>query len=154
MLAALSTADIRFIIVGGLAVGAHGHPRATKHIDLVPDPSPDNLRRLAELLAELDYVIAGADEFEPDELVLPNFEGLAAGGRWVLQTKLGRLDVLQRLEPVITYDALDAEAIEDEVFGVRVRFCGYHHLVEMKRAAGRDQDRLDLAKLEAIRDET
>jgi hypothetical protein len=43
--------------------------------------------------------------------------------------------------------------IEDEVFGHRVRFCGYDHLVAMKEAAGRDQDLIDLKHLREARGE-
>lgn len=138
-------------MIGGLAVGAHGFPRATKDMDIVPEPSPANLERLATVLRALDYEIVGTDEFEADELVHPDVEALIAGGSWVLRTRFGRLDILQHLEPDISYSTLDAEAIEDEVFGSRVRFCGYRHLVAMKEAAGRDQDLVDVARLRAIR---
>ena len=50
----LVSAEVRFIAVGGMAVGAWGHVRATKDLDLVPDPSNENLERLAALLRELD----------------------------------------------------------------------------------------------------
>jgi len=52
--AALLRGGIDFIIIGGLAVGAHGFVRATKDIDIVPSPAADNLRRLAKVLRELE----------------------------------------------------------------------------------------------------
>ena len=30
--------DVEFVVIGGLAVGAHGFPRATKDVDVVPRP--------------------------------------------------------------------------------------------------------------------
>ncbi len=36
----------------GVAVGVHGFVRATKDLGIVPDPTPDNLARLARLLKE------------------------------------------------------------------------------------------------------
>lgn len=151
LLATLSEAKVEFIIIGGLAVGAHGHPRATKDIDIVPAPDRENLQRLAAVLAALDYRVMGAKDFEPNEIVQPDLEGLQGGGSWVLLTRLGRLDILQYLEPDIDYQALAGAVIEDEVFGVTVRFCGYEHLLAMKRAAGRPQDLLDVEQLESIR---
>lgn len=153
LLAALTQGGVRFIVIGGLAVGAHGFPRATKDIDIVPEPSRENLERLAGVLSDLDYEIIGGEEFEAEELVHPDVQGLLDGGSWVLRTRFGRLDILQHLEPDIEYSALDADAIEDEVFGAKVRFCGYAHLVAMKEAAGRDQDLVDLARLRASRGE-
>lgn len=76
--------------------------------------------------------------------------GAASRERWVLLTKFGRLD-LQHLEPSVDYRVLAGAAIEDEVFGVAVTFCGYEHLIEMKRAAGRPQDLLDIDRLEQLR---
>ena len=36
---------VEFVVIGGLAVGAHGYPRATKDVEVVPAPDPDNRRR-------------------------------------------------------------------------------------------------------------
>ncbi len=43
LLARLIEADVRFVLVGGLAVNAWGYLRATRDIDFVPDPDPENL---------------------------------------------------------------------------------------------------------------
>ena len=54
LLRRLSDAEVRFVLVGGLAVNAWGYLRATRDVDLVPDPSAENLTRLDVLLKELD----------------------------------------------------------------------------------------------------
>lgn len=151
LLVALSEAEVEFILVGGFAVGAHGHPRATKDVDLLPAPDQQNLERLAALLREIDYEIMGVDDFDPDEVVHPDLDGLRRGGSWVLLTRFGRLDVLQHLEPDLDYATLKQGAIKAEVFGVEVRFCGYDDLLAMKRAAGRPVDLADIEQLEALR---
>ena len=53
LLQRLRDAGIDFVLVGGLAVNAWGYLRATRDVDLVPDPSADNLTRLDALLVEL-----------------------------------------------------------------------------------------------------
>ena len=151
LLEALEAGGVRFIVVGGLAVGAHGFPRATKDIDMVPEPGEANLAKLEQTLADLRYEVVGMEEFGPEEFERPDLDGLQGGGSWVLQTRFGRLDILQQLEPDIDYSVLEDDAIEDVVFGVRVRFCGYEHLILMKEAAGRDQDLVDVARLRALR---
>lgn len=154
LLAALEDAGIRFIVIRGFAVSAHGYLRATKDLDIVPAPDQDNLSRLADLLGQVGAEVLGMDEFAKEELPDPRDpEALALGGNFVLATKHGRLDVMQLIGPDLEYSDLDAAAIEDEVFGHRVRFCGYRHLVAMKEAAGRDQDLEDLKKLREIREE-
>jgi hypothetical protein len=42
LLAALEAADVRYIVIGGFAVTAHGFSRTTKDLDVVPDPDPEN----------------------------------------------------------------------------------------------------------------
>lgn len=99
LLRALTAASVGFIVIGGVALGAHGFRRATKDIDIVPAPDRDNLRRLAGVLPSLEYSIMGTHEFGSDELVHPDLEALTAGGNWVLSTKFGRLDILHFVEP-------------------------------------------------------
>jgi predicted nucleotidyltransferase len=52
LLERLRDADVDFVLVGGLAVNAWGYLRATRDIDLVPDPSSENLARLDALLVK------------------------------------------------------------------------------------------------------
>lgn len=152
LLAALDDAGVRFIVIGGFAVGAHGYPRATKDLDIVPDPGPENLERLASALEALDATVLGVEEFAPDEVVSPDAAGLQMGGNFVMVTSRGRLDVMQIVGPDLEFADLEAASIEDEVFGHRVRFCGYEHLVAMKQAAGRPEDAIDLERLREARE--
>jgi predicted nucleotidyltransferase len=43
---------VEHIIIGGLAVSAHGHVRPSKDLDIVPDPAHENLERLVSALAD------------------------------------------------------------------------------------------------------
>jgi hypothetical protein len=45
---------VRYVVIGGVAVAAHGYVRATEDVDLVPDPDRDNLDRLGKALVSLD----------------------------------------------------------------------------------------------------
>ncbi len=154
LLEALEQASVDFVVIGGFAVSAHGHLRATKDLDIVPDPDPQNLEKLATVLADLGASVLGLEEFKKEELPDPRDpEALALGGNFVLATQYGRLDVMQLVSPDLEYADLDVAAIEDEVFGHRVRFCGYEHLLEMKKAAGRGQDVEDLKRLREARGE-
>ena len=100
LIKALAEGNVNFIVIGGFAVGAHGLPRATKDLDIVPDPAPDNLQRLARVLEALEAEVMGSDEFDPEELPATEpSELLKLGGNIVLVTKLGRLDIFQLVEP-------------------------------------------------------
>jgi hypothetical protein len=53
VVAALNAAKVAYVIVGGLAVGAHGVVRATRDVDIVAAPDQQNMDRLAECLQPL-----------------------------------------------------------------------------------------------------
>ena len=55
IVAALHAAGIAYVIVGGLAVAAHGVVRATRDLDLVPEPSAENLDRIDGTLGRLQH---------------------------------------------------------------------------------------------------
>ena len=50
ILCTLAEHEVDYVVIGGLAVQAHGHPRTTQDLDLVPEPSAANLRRLRTAL--------------------------------------------------------------------------------------------------------
>lgn len=54
LLRRLLDAKVDFILVGAFAIAAHGAPRATTDLDIVPEPGNDNLERLLGTLEALD----------------------------------------------------------------------------------------------------
>ncbi|MEX1142200.1 MAG: nucleotidyltransferase [Thermoleophilaceae bacterium] len=146
LLERLVEAEVRFIIVGGLAVIAWGHVRATQDVDIVPDPDAENLERLAALLESLD----GRVEVEGDRLAPSTIRTfLKVGDRTLVSTRLGHVDVLQGLPQVPPFRQLDAEAESVELDGLTLRICSLDALLDMKRASERARDRDDLDALEA-----
>jgi hypothetical protein len=159
LLATLIAHQTDFVIVGGYAVAAHGFARATKDIDICPDPTTANLDRLAAALSELEAMPIGLDEFAGEFDLRPDLEGLKMGGNWTLMTTHGRLDVMQTFsfdkgtDGEGTYEDLAAHAVERDFVGHRTRFCSYDDLLRMKRGAGRAQDKVDIESLKAARGE-
>ncbi|HMJ72315.1 MAG TPA: hypothetical protein VK471_03005 [Solirubrobacterales bacterium] len=159
LIAALVDHRVDFIVVGGYAVAAHGFPRATKDIDICPDPSDDNLGRLAKALATLEATPIGLDEFEGEFDLEPDLEGLRLGGNWTLLTKHGRLDVMQTFglegsaEGQGGYRDLASHSVDRMFLGHQVEFCSYDDLLRMKQAAGRAQDKVDVESLRTARGE-
>ncbi len=152
---ALAEAKVDYILVGGMAVAAHGAPRATEDLDVCPDPDEANLKRLADFLQVVDARNMDEDAFELGELPPHDFDGLRGGGNFRLRTRLGKFDVMQYLRPFEerTWEALDKHAEPRRVFGYQIRVCGYQDLLDMKSAANRDQDRVDINSIRAARRE-
>lgn len=131
-------------------MGAWGHVRGTRDVDIVPDPDPKNLERLAELLAGLDgRVETGEGRLGAD--AISTF--LRAGDRTLVATSLGDVDVLQGLPQVPSFSALAADAQEADLDGLRVDVCSLEALRAMKAASDRPRDRDDLDALEAAHPE-
>jgi hypothetical protein len=143
--------EVEYLVVGGFAVSAHGFPRATKDIDICPEPSDRNLGRLADALTDLHAELIGLEEFDGEF----DLEPLKLGGNWVLMTKHGRLDVMQHLKGLGEdgggWAELRPHAVKRVFLGHETLFCSYEDLVKMKTAAGRDQDKVDIRTLKAQR---
>lgn len=148
----LAARQLNYVVIGGVAVNGHGVIRSTKDLDICPDPAPENLARLAEILRDLDAAQVGMEDFTTEEMPFDptNVDDLAHGGNFRLTTRLGDLDVMQWLSGIegdLAFSTLAADAVIVELPGVDVPICSLHHLRAMKRAAGRPQDLRDLADL-------
>jgi predicted nucleotidyltransferase len=150
LLEGLVAADVRFVLVGGLALNAWGYLRATQDIDIVPDPDSANLDRLATLLESLD----GKVEVQGGRLAPSAIRTfLKAGDRTLVSTDAGHVDVLQGHPQVPAFAALEADATSVDLDGIVVRVCSLEALKSMKRTSERARDRDDLEALEALEDE-
>jgi len=49
---------VGYVVIGGVAVAAHGYVRATEDVDVVPDPDRENLDRLGNALVSVDARLA------------------------------------------------------------------------------------------------
>lgn len=145
LLQALHEKDVRFIVIGGVAVGAHGYVRATADLDLVPDPDPANLDRLISVLQSLGATLptAGGRTFDPDG----DAGAVQRGANVTAETRFGGLDIVQIAQGVPGYSVLEQDAVKSDLLGVPVRVCSLPALREMKEAQGRTQDRADLENL-------
>lgn len=144
---------VRFVVVGGVAVVLHGHPRFTADLDLVVSLDAANVDRLVSSLQRLGFRPAvPADprgladpqqrerwKSEQQALVLP-FASPSFAGTTV--------DVF--IEPPIEFEALWREARLVPLGRETLRIGSIPHLVEMKRGTGRPRDAEDVAALERL----
>jgi hypothetical protein len=145
LLEALNERGVKFVVIGGVAVGAHGYPRATADLDVVPDPDPENLDRVVSALDALDATLptVGGRSFDPNG----DAGAIRRGGNVTADTRFGGLDVIQLARGVPSYSTLDQDAVESDLLGVSVRICSLDRLREMKEAQDRPQDQADLENL-------
>jgi len=73
----LNDHEVRYLIVGGLAVAFHGYPRYTGDIDVWVDGSPENADRMLRVLETFGFGSLGLsqeDFTKPDMVVQLGYE--------------------------------------------------------------------------------
>ena len=140
---ALNAGEVAYVIVGGIAVATHGVVRATGDLDVVPEPSAENLDRLARTLTDL-----GAEHPVDGSLTGTS---LSRPISFKLRTRHGDVQVLNRMPSVPAYARLIESAIVVELAPeIRARVCSLADLRAMKLASGRPRDLVDVAELDEL----
>jgi hypothetical protein len=137
LLAEFVRCGVRFVLLGGYAVGVHVKPRATKDLDLLVSGEGDNLSRVAEALTAFGApvaVIEAARNMKATEIVY-------------LGVPPVRIDILRRADGIDTEHAIDrAEPVT--LGDLTVPVISLVDLIANKRASGRPQDLADVVLLE------
>jgi hypothetical protein len=141
LLSALLAANARFLVVGGYAVGIHGHPRATKDLDIWVDPTEENARQVFSALQDFG---APLGTLTIEDLARP-------GTGFMMGRPPQRIDILTQIPGVSFGVAYDHRLEVPVADAVRCPFIGLDDLIANKRAAGRPQDLVDAAVLDRIR---
>ena len=114
----------------------YSEPRYTKDVDLLVEATKANSRKLVAALRKFGAPLDNVAEDEFSKVGTMYFMGIAPN----------RVDILTRIKGVAFRQAYNA-AEKGKLFDVAVKFISRKDLIKAKRAAGRPQDILDLAKL-------
>lgn len=128
--------DVRFLIVGGYALAAHGHPRYTKDLDVWAWADPSNSHRIIDALEEFGFGGLGltAADFEESDVVVQ------------LGREPQRIDILTFATGLDFEDAY-VRRFSVDIGGVSVPFLSVDDLRRNKLASGRLRDLADAAEL-------
>jgi hypothetical protein len=143
ILRTLAEHRVDYVLIGGLAVQAHGHTRTTQGLDLVPSSVPANLDRLRSALSDLQARPAG----RPNTHEADAAQTIPAEGVLSLDTRAGGVDVHLSPPGAPAYPEFRSRALDVEVAGVRLAVAGLDDLIAMKRASGRPIDLGDIVAL-------
>lgn len=149
-LRALVNGRVRFVIVGGIAGRLWGSPTVTNDLDICYARDAANVGNLSRVLSTLNARLRGVDanvKFEVDE------RALTLGDHFTLVTDAGNLDVLATPAGTRGFDQLMDTAAKLDLEDLSVYVASLEDLIDMKRAAGRLKDRIELEVLGALLDE-
>jgi len=136
------------VIIGGVAAIAHGAATTTSDLDVAAPFTPDNVERLMTALRP----------YHPRHVTRPDLgeiadsiERLCEYRLLLIDTDLGRVDVLREVQPIGPAESLATVELE-LVDGRRFRVLSLDQLIEVKSFVGRPKDRIVEMELRAIRD--
>lgn len=152
---ALNEADVRYVVVGGLAVILHGHIRHTFDLDLIVDLTPTEARKAMKALTALGFRPKVPVEAE-------DFADAALRARWVEEKGMVVFSFWDPADDSLIVDVFVDEPIPFEDLWARsvvltlnstdVRVASIPDLIELKRRAGRPMDLRDIEILEDMLD--
>jgi predicted nucleotidyltransferase len=134
--------DVKFLVVGGYAVGVHGFPRYTGDMDVFIALDAINAARVKtafDAFGFADLGVSAADFQEPDTVI-------------EIGREPNKIQVLTGIDGV-TFAAAYENRIEVDLDGLTVPFIGIGDLLENKKASGRAKDLIDLEELRRIKRE-
>lgn len=139
---------VDFVVIGGIALIAHGSARNTRDLDIVYATDPANVDALGAALIEISARLRGV----PDEVpFVPDGRTLRRAQILTLDSDEGWLDLLVAPAGSPPYPELRERADRVTIGGVAVLIASLEDLERMKRAAGRLRDLADLEEIEVIR---
>jgi hypothetical protein len=140
----LNAEGVRYLVVGGYAVSLHAEPRATKDLDILIDPAPENAVALFRALAAFGAPLEG---MTPESFVQP-------GTFFRMGVPPVMVDILPKIAGIEFDQAWSrrVEAIIDPEAGLRASFISAADLIAAKVASGRAQDMADAEALRAASD--
>jgi predicted nucleotidyltransferase len=140
MLSAFADEGVRYLIVGGHAVGLHARPRTTKDLDVWLDAAAKNIALACRALRTFGVPSPLVEELRsasPDEIV------------W-LGRPPARIDLLLSI-PAVDFQSAWSRRVDVDLDGVQVHVIGRGDLIANKRAVGRPSDKRDVRALEQAR---
>ncbi|MCY7377553.1 MAG: hypothetical protein LH472_16470 [Pyrinomonadaceae bacterium] len=148
-LESLTVNKVEFVIVGGVAITAHGSAYLTEDLDFCYSRSKINLKNIVSALSIYKPRPRGFPENLPyifDATTLQN------GTNFTFRTTIGDIDLLGEVAGIGIYnDAVEQSELKS-IFGYEVKILSVEGLIKAKRAAGRTKDLLVLPELEALRE--
>jgi hypothetical protein len=151
---ALNDARVQYLIVGGLAVNAHGYERFTKDVDLVIGLEWENIVRGLNALLAIGYQIR-------IPITPAQFADPALREDWRREKNMVVLQLWSDAHfrtpiDVFVYEPFDfqaelARALQLSLAdGLLAPVVSYETLLKLKQAAGRSQDLADIEKLHKL----
>lgn len=156
ILGALADAEVRYVLIGGMAAILHGDAGVTIDLDIAPAFDPDNLERLAAALRSLGARIRaeGSPEGVSFDCSGAFLHNLGRDAVLNLTTHAGEIDVAFTPAGTQGFRDLKRDAVSIDAGGITILVASLADIIRSKAAADREKDRLALPRLRALLERT
>ena len=144
ILESLIKAEIKFILVGGLAAVIQGAPLTTLDVDIVHERSAENITRLFNFLKSVDAIYRRPD----DKIISPGKDDFSGLVHALFPTRAGPLDILAVIEEGKTYEDLIDHTIEINFRDHALHVLNLETLISLKKASRNPKHQQQLLILE------
>jgi predicted nucleotidyltransferase len=138
-IALLNARGVKYLVVGGYAVGFHGHPRYTKDLDVFIAVSDANAGKLVEVFKEF-----GFSENPPDKDSFLTPQNIVEIGR-----EPQMIHVCTDIDGV-TFNECYRGRILMKDGNLTIPFIGLEELLKNKQSTRRSKDRIDVIELKKV----
>jgi hypothetical protein len=136
LLESLARAEVKFIIVGGVAVALNGFVRTTEDVDILIERSPENITRLLQALARFG-------EGHARELTSADFDDAEGAIRIIEDFPLDIFTVVRGKR----YADLIRSVRQTRISDIDVNYLNAKALISMKKKSQREKDQIDVSAL-------
>ena len=157
ILAALEKNDIRYLVIGGLAVWLHGYDRATKDLDLMVSFEKDNMDKFIKIVKSLG--LKPRVPVEPDELADKNKREFWKNEKNMKVFSFYNPENDTEIIDIMIQDYIDFEEayksknlVEFRGLGIKIKVISIDNLIKLKEIAGRSTDKIDIEKLRKVQE--
>ncbi len=132
----LNVNEVEYLVVGGYAVGFHGHPRYTGDIDFWVAISRENAEKIIVVLRDFGMGVLAlqAEDFMKEDMIIQ------------IGYEPNRIDILTSVTG-ISFDDCYSQKVRAEFDEITVDFIDIRNLKKNKAASGRGKDLGDLENL-------
>jgi len=152
---ALHQKNIKYLVIGGIAVNIHGYPRSTGDLDIMLSFDKENIKEFIELIKSLGFIpkipvriedLADLDKIE----AWKTEKHMKVLSVYNPQNELEHIDIM--MENCIDFDKayLNREMVTAR--DIEISVIAIDDLIELKRIAGRKRDEIDILALQKIKE--
>ncbi len=147
--------QLRYLVIGGIAVNFHGFARATSDLDILMVLSDEEILKFIQIMQSLQYT-------PRLPVALSDLSSSEKRREWIEEKNMKVFSLIRKQNPMETIDLmihcpLDFDAVYDRRVlmpfqDIEIPVASIPDLIELKTWAGRERDLIDIKALKKIQE--